>query len=505
VIPAEQTEAHEFLCRLTGSTPIETHVSAIYRGESLVWKMKKAVRFDFLDQSRLDQRRRFLMRELALNSWAAPGLYHAVRPITRGDDGAFKLGGSPDGAVEWVIEMERVPEEDFFVRIAADGRLDPTLLDRVADMVAAYHAGLPSVDLDLEQSLLNVVAGDERAGVAAGLKPEKVAEWGKAMRGALALRTAWLARRAEAGFVRRAHGDLHLANLCMWRGEPAPFDALEFSESLATIDLGHDLAFLLMDLDRRVSRAAANRVLSRYLARTGDYASLRGLALFLSMRAMVRAHVRASQVIADAADYFSAARDYLRPDRMIVVAVGGLPGTGKSTLARTLAPELGAAPGALVLRSDEIRKRVCQAAPEQRLRPAAYDPEMDQWVHNEMVEGVRQAIFARHAVIVDATFIEPAYRAALAELAASYGAPFVGLWLRAPMETLEQRIAARRNDASDATVTILRRIAALDPGVRLWHDIDASDASDAAAQARAILGMAPAVRPVGINADGGNP
>ena len=503
-MPPEQAEIDHFMRGHAVGAPIETHVSAIYRAETVVWKMKKAVRFDFLDQSRLDQRRRFLMRELALNSWAAPGLYHAVLPITRDENGALQIGGAPDAALEWVIEMERVPEADFFVRIAADGRLDPALLDRVADMVAAYHAGLPSVDLDLEQSLLNVVAGDERAGVAAGLPPAKVAECGKAMRGALALRTAWLARRAESGFVRRAHGDLHLANLCMWRGEPVPFDALEFSESLATIDLGHDLAFLLMDLDRRVSRAAANRVFSRYLARTGDYTSLRGLALFLSMRAMVRAHVRASQGIADAVDYFAAATNYLHPDRMIVVAVGGLPGTGKSTLARTLAPELGAAPGALVLRSDEIRKRLCQAAPEQRLRPAAYDPEMDQWVHNEMMEGVRQSIFARHAVIVDATFIEPAYRAALAELAASFGAPFVGLWLRAPMETLEQRIAARRNDASDATVTLLRRIAALDPGVRLWHDIDASDAMGAAAQARAILGMASPTKPVGTNADGGN-
>ena len=500
MIAAEQTEVHEFLCRLAGNPPVETHVSAIYRGNDRVWKMKKLVRFDFLDQSTLDQRVRFLRREIALNSWAAPGLYHAVRPITRGGDGALMLNGPPEQAVEWVLEMARVPDEDFFVQIAEDGRLDARLLDRVADMVAAYHAGLPSVDVDLEQSLLNVVAGDERAGAAAGLLPDKIAEWGKAMRGALALRTAWLARRAESGFVRRAHGDLHLGNLCIWRGEPAPFDALEFSEVLATIDLCHDLAFLLMDLDRRVSRAAASRVFSRYLARTGDYASLRGLALFLSMRAMVRAHVRASQRLPDADDYFTAAREYLVPGRMIVVAVGGLPGSGKSTLARSLAPELGAAPGALVLRSDEIRKRLCQAEPEQRLRPASYDPEMDLWVHHEMLEGVRQAIFARHAVIVDATFVEPAYRAALAELAASYGAPFVGLWLSAPMETLEQRVAARQNDASDATVTILRRIAALDHGVRLWHDIDAADAGHALAQARVILGMPSATEPAASHA-----
>jgi aminoglycoside phosphotransferase family enzyme/predicted kinase len=492
MISAEQHSTHEFLCALSGGQPVQTHVSAIYRSDTLVWKMKKSVRFDFLDQSTVAQRRRLLMRDLVLNSWAAPGLYHSVQPITYGPGGKLQLGGPPEQAVEWVLEMARVPDEDFFVEIAARGALDATLLDRVADMVAAYHAELPPVEWDLEQALLKVVEGDERAALAAGLPAVEVAEWGRGMRGALALRTGWMLRRTDAGFVRRAHGDLHLGNLCMWHGEPVPFDALEFSEDLATIDLFHDLAFLVMDLDRRVSRQAANRVLSRYLARNGDYSGLRGLAPFLSMRAMVRAHVRASQHLPDARDYLTAAREYLRPARMIVVAVGGLPGSGKSTLARALAPMIGAAPGALVLRSDETRKRLCQAAPEQRLRPAAYDPEMDQWVHQEMIEGARQAILARHAVIVDATFIDPLHRESLADLAASYGANFVGFWLEAPLQTLEQRVATRRNDASDATVTILRRIAALDPGECLWHEIDTSDAATALAHARTILGLEPA-------------
>ncbi len=489
MVAPNQEAVDRFMREWTGDTPIETHISVIYRGPDLVWKMKKAVRFDFLDQSTLAQRRYFLMRDLTLNGWAAPGLYHSVQPITKGPDGALRLGGPSADAVEWVLEMVRVPDRDFFTEIAARGELDGVMLDRLADMVAAYHAHLAAVGGDLEMSLANVLAGNERAAIAAGMDPASVSEWGKAMRGALALRTAWLNRRVEAGFMRRAHGDLHLGNLCMWRGEPVPFDALEFSEDLATIDLAYDLAFLLMDLDLRVSRWAANRVLSRYIARTGDYAALRGLAPFLSMRAMVRAHVRAAQGLADANDYLVAARQYLQPERMIVVAIGGLPGSGKSTLARSLAPLLGAAPGALVVRSDEVRKRLCQAAPEQRLRPASYDPEMDQWVYNDMGEAVRQAIFARHALILDATFIDPAHRATLAELAASYGAPFVGFWLSAPLQTLEERVASRENDASDATVTILRRIATLDPGVRLWHDIDASDADRALSQACALLGV----------------
>ena len=125
----------------------------------------------------------------------------------------------------------------------------------------------------------------------------------------------WLAQRARDGFVRRAHGDLHLGNLCLWQGRPVPFDALEFDEAMATIDLGYDLAFLLMDLDRRVSRAAANRVLNRYVARTGDAALTRGLPVFLSLRAMVRAHVEAKRGNAEmAARYLARGRGLSAPD-----------------------------------------------------------------------------------------------------------------------------------------------------------------------------------------------
>ncbi len=183
----------------------------------------------------------------------------------------------------------------------------------------------------------------------------------------------WRDARAAAGFVRRCHGDLHLGNLCLWRGRPVLFDALEFDEALATIDVAYDLAFLLMDLEHRLDRAAANRVLNRYVARTGDADLVGGLPAFLSMRAMVRAHVEARSGHADRVDaYLADASAVSEPAAPVVIAIGGLPGTGKSTLARALAPALGAAPGALVLRSDEIRKRQHGVQPEQRLPQSAY-------------------------------------------------------------------------------------------------------------------------------------
>ncbi|MEJ0018084.1 MAG: AAA family ATPase [Acetobacteraceae bacterium] len=257
---------------------------------------------------------------------------------------------------------------------------------------------------------------------------------------------------------------------------------------MATIDLGYDLAFLLMDLEQRVSRAAANRVLNRYVARTGDAALTRGLPAFLSLRAMVRAHVEAKRGNPEpAARYLAAAAGYLRPTLPVLVAVGGLPGTGKSTLARALAPILGNAPGALVLRSDEIRKRRHGAAPEQRLPPTAYSEAASDAVFAELAVLAGIAASAGHSVIADATFIDPRHRALLENAANASGLPFLGLWLEAPMPVLEARIAARRGDASDATVAILHAASKSGAQAGTWTSLDATDAATALHQARAAV------------------
>src|SRR5262249_32785720 len=152
----------------------------------------------------------------------------------------------------------------------------------------------------------------------------------------------------------------------------------------------------------------------------------------------------------------AAAALYLQPARPIVVAVGGLPGAGKSTLARTLAPELGGAPGALVVRSDEIRKRQHGVAPEQRLSQEAYSEAASEAVFAAVAEAVGVVAAGGHAVVADATFVDPAQRALVEREAAAAGVGFVGLWLQAPLAVLEARITARQRDASDATVDVLR-------------------------------------------------
>ncbi|HEY1932752.1 MAG TPA: AAA family ATPase [Acetobacteraceae bacterium] len=488
-VPPEQSETAAWLQSLAGRAPIETHISLVFPGKDTVWKLKKAVRLPFLDFTRIEDRRRFAERELALNAPAAPALYRDVVPVIRRADGSLALGetASDEAVVDWVLRMAPVPAGDFVDAIAAAGGLTPALQDAVADAVAAYHQALPPVH-DVQPSMKQIALGNVPSALSAGLPADDVRRWGDAIVAALDQLAGWAAQRAGAGFVRRIHGDLHLGNLCLWQGRPVPFDALEFDETLATTDLAYDLAFLLMDLDQRVDRGAANRVLNRYVARTGDAALVRALPAFMSIRAMVRAHVELrSGHRTTWQRYLQAAGDYLRPLPAMIVAVGGLPGSGKSTLARALAPTLGRAPGALVLRSDEIRKRQHGAAPEEHLPQAAYSEAASQAVFSVLSADAGLAAAGGQCVVADATFIATAHREQVEAAARSAGVPFVGLWLVAPFDELERRVAGRRGDASDATLAVLRDAARHDPGAGTWHVIDAPDSGTALTLAQSVL------------------
>jgi aminoglycoside phosphotransferase family enzyme/predicted kinase len=472
-IPSEQQDVTEFLSGLAGGPPRETHISAVFIGHDTVWKLKKSIKMPFLDFRTRASRAHFLQRELELNSQAAPGIYRDVAGIERQPDGTLGFGeGDP---IDYVLRMARVPDQDFLDVIADEGRLTSVLLDALGDVVAAYHAARPSLfGRDNVELMRRITEGNTHSALQARLPSDDVLAWKRKMMALIDARRSGLAARSCHGFVRRCHGDLHLGNLCLWDGKPVPFDALEFDEDLATIDVSYDLAFLLMDLNYRVGRAAANRVMNRYVARTGDAGLVGGLALFLSQRAMVRAHVLAATG-KDGSAYLAAAVAYLAPADPLTVAIGGLQGTGKSTLARALAPELGSAPGALVLRSDETRKRLWGVAPEAHLPAEAYAPAANTATNDALVQQARIAAEAGHSVVIDATFLDVAVRREIVPAAR----PFLGIWLQAPLALLEQRVAARTGDASDATVAVLRRSAQDDPGAGGWLAVDATDAAQA--------------------------
>ena len=325
--------------------------------------------------------------------------------------------------------------------------------------------------------------------------PGDVAAFARTSRAALKRHAALLDGRLATGFVRRCHGDLHLRNICVIDGRPRIFDAIEFNDAIACIDVLYDLAFLIMDLEHRGLRGHANLVLNRCLQHEAEVADLAALPLFLSVRAAVRAKVSISmadsqsdaltnQALYDEAGaYFRAARAYLEPAPPRLLAVGGLSGTGKTSLARELAPHLGAPSGALHLRSDVLRKALAGVTELSHLPPESYGAAASRRVYAELLRRARTALGAGRAVIVDAVYAKPEERAAIEAVARDLGVPFHGLWLECPEDVMIARVAGRRADASDAAPEVVRRQLGYDIGAITWHRLDASDAPEAVAAA----------------------
>ena len=417
-------------------------------------KLKKAVKFPYLDYSTVEKRRHFCEREVELNRRTAPELYLGVEPV------------EIDGVVEdWVVVMRRFGDAVLFDKL----EITPLIARDLADRIAAFHdAAQVTPQYGGAAAMARIVDANKRDQENAGLDPAKIDALHASCRSALADVTALLDARRTDGRVRYGHGDLHLRNICLFDGKPTLFDGIEFDDAIACVDVLYDLAFLLMDLEHRGRRDVANRVLNRYLARRDEIAGLAALPLFLACRAGIRAHTNKDP------SYLDLAARLLDSPRPRLIAVGGLSGSGKSTLAEAIAPEIGRAPGAVTLRSDVIRKRLLGKDPEARLGPEGYTPEMSRRVYDAVREQAAAALATGASVIADAVHARPEERAAIEAVARRAGVDFAGLWLEAAPEVLASRVRGRENDASDATVEVVREQLSYDTGAIAWRRLDAS-------------------------------
>ena len=508
MITEDQTAVIELLGSSSthGGVPVEridTHTAVVFLAGARAWKLKRAVQFDYLDFSTAAQRKALCDAEVRLNRRTAPTLYVGVTALTRERDGSLALGGSGT-PVDWVVEMRRFEQEALLDRLAASGQLDVEMMLPLAQAIARFHADAERRTDHGGRAGMNWVIDGNAAGFAEYgtgiLEPSACLRVTDNTCAELERRGALLDARRDSGFVRQCHGDLHLRNIVLLDGQPTLFDAIEFNDEIACTDVLYDLSFLLMDLWRRRLPRHANVVWNGYLSETGDLEGGSLMPLFLSCRAAVRAKTsataarvqedagRAGELRQLAREYLSMAEDLLHPPSPYLIAIGGFSGSGKSTLAHALAPSVGPVPGALVIRSDVIRKRLFGVPLLEQLGPEGYTSEVSDRVYARLAERAGVAVRGGCSAIVDAVYASPRERQTIEHVAAKASVPFVGLWLDAPEPTLIERAERRRQDASDADAAVVRIQGARDTGSIAWHRIDASGSAEAVLH-RAIAGL----------------
>jgi len=441
---------------------IETHISTVLLAGDYVVKLKKPLDLGFLDFSNLERRRYFCEEEIRLNGRLAPQIYLRRVPIV-GTPGEPRVDG--DGTVlEHAVLMRRFPENELMSRLLREGRLPADAVERLAETVARFHAGLPAAGEESEYGTLEAVAEPMRANfralealpAAAALRAELRAleRWTEAQ--LQRLEPLILQRRAN-GSVRECHGDLHLGNVAWHDDAPIIFDGIEFNPALRWIDTASEIAFTVMDLDFEGARRMRYRFLDRYLEHSGDYQALPLLPLYAVYRALVRAKINGHEAEQGAgcaarealAEHVQLAHGYTAAQTPELVITYGLSGSGKSTRARRLVEER----GFVRLRSDVERKRLFGLDPRARsdsaLDSGLYTPEATQRTYERLQEQAERALEAGFSVVVDAAFLKAERRRPFLELAARTGCRFRILHVRADEQTLRERLRKRLAEGRD--------------------------------------------------------
>ncbi len=420
---------------------VETHCSIVFLAGDRAYKLKRSVAFSALDYSTIERREAACRAELKLNRRTAPELYLGIQAICRTRTGTLAFDGEGP-AVDWVVVMRRIDQDDLFDHLAEAGRLTPEMIRVLAEEIARFHeaaehtpqyGGADGIRADIvrnhrDQLTFESVLG--RVGIDA-LHDTSLAVLGRAAR--------LLDRRRGEGKVRRCHGDLRLANICLFDDRPTLFDAIEFSDQLSCIDVLFDLAFLLMDLHHRGHGVLGNILFNRYADMTGDFQGLEVLPLMLSVRAATRAYTLAGAVQRhpredEARSYTAAARSHLALASSLLarvsprlIAIGGMCGSTKASMAYELAATFQPVPGARVLRDNIVRKELPHLLANARL-PGA-DDALTGRVYERLATEAEQVLRAGFTAIVDANFVQRAHRRAISTVASTASVPFVGLWL----------------------------------------------------------------------------
>lgn len=463
---------------------IQTHASAVLLAGDYAYKLKKARDFGFFDYSTPALRRHFCEQEVVLNSRMAPGIYQGVAPVLSCADGSFRFGPTfapgqipvPGTALEhgnvidYAVVMQRLPETATLASYLADGKATPELLAAVAEPVARAHISVPTNKYISEFGSLRVVRGnwDEnfeqmRPYIGRSLAQTDFDRISNYIREFFTGYAALFHTRIVEQRIRDCHGDLRLQHVYILPqpGKTAPLicvvDCIEFNERFRYSDVAAEIAFLMMELDAANRPDLSRAFVDAYVRLTGDHALYEMLPFYACYRACVRGKVLSFQldqpevpasqreaVRQEAAALFTLAASYASgPTRPTLLLVGGLMGTGKSTLARTLQERL----GWVLISSDTTRKRLVQLEAG-KLQQAAYGeglytPSWNARTYQAMFDQAAHHLATGRSVILDATFSQRVHRHAAAQEATLHGANLVFIECQCPREIALQRLARR--------------------------------------------------------------
>ena len=440
-----------------GEAPLDhvvTHMSHVFLGRERAYKLARARAHGFGDFSTLAARRAACLAEFTLNRTLAPALYESVKPVRMGPGSKVHIGGG-GRLIDWVIIMRRFAPGALFSELARDQHLTADhVIGAVDAVVRAHRVAAPLMQDGGVQNYETILSGLRKSHAAAlgsGCEVEDAETLFKTLGEQLHALAPLLERRRHGGWTRRGHGDLHLRNICIFKGQVTLFDALAFDETLATGDVLYDLAFLLMDLQARGLAPYANLAINRYCDETQQPEwALALLATFMALRAVVRMTVaEEAGDREEAALYHRLGLQLLDPPRPRLLAIGGLSGCGKSTIARLVAPNLPGPCGARVLRTDVIRKLAGSDA--RRDQTTDYSIDARRAVYQRLAVAAEETLASGTSVIADATFADSLARD---QISAAFAERFTGVWLHASQPTRLARISARRDDASDATAAV---------------------------------------------------
>ncbi len=468
-------------------TQVQSHIAFLFLAGNYVYKLKRSVLYPDIDFSTPEKRKLACLQEMKRSTVYAPHLIIGLKPIKQLKNGKIRIGGKLGKEIDTVLVMKRIPAESILENKLPSPDFDRFEVMDLAEKLAELHSKAKTFHNRWGEEILKKTILENEA-ILSCFCPDifdkkQLNKLTKNSLENLNKNARLITIRQKSGHVRKCHGDLLLSNIAYNNKKFLFFSPVEYSESMDTIDTLYDLAFLTMDLEAKGLRRLANMLFNHYMAYTNDIEGIPLMPLYQSMRAASRAAICAKKTtllsgvekektIKSAQLYFELACHFMTLFKPLLIACGGLSGSGKSRIAREIGGLMDPAPGAVILRDDVIRKQIKGINLTDRMNPTYNTPAFEKVVYDVLKQQAKTALKIGSCVILDALFYNEKERKSVMALAKEMKVPFIGLWMDAPLSVRTERVKTRKRNPSDVKKeSELEKQLALKTGPITWNVI----------------------------------